>query len=244
MRIALLSDIHANREAFEAVLGTVLEADRIVILGDIVGYGADPGWCVETVRSLLERGARVVRGNHDQAACDAQSNMTTSARTAIAWTREQLSPSQKDFLSSLPVSEVEEDRLYVHSEGSAPSRWHYVTDVDDAEAHFAATRARISFCGHTHQPALYCKPPQGRITRFVPNSATGVPLLQQRRWLAVMGSVGQPRDGNPQAAFGLYDTSRRELSYRRIAYDVDTAQQKIRAAGLPDMLATRLARGH
>lgn len=244
MRIALFSDIHANREAFEAALGAAAGVDRFVILGDIVGYGADPAWCVDTVRALRERGAVVIRGNHDQAACETHCDMNASARIAIEWTRTQLSPWQKDFLLDLPLSVADEDRLYVHSEGSAPGHWNYVTDADDARTHFAGTGARVTFCGHVHMPALYCQPPLGRITKFVPNSETAIPLLQQRRWLAVMGSVGQPRDGNPAAAFAIYDTERRELSYRRIAYDVETAQDKIRGAGLPETLATRLSRGH
>lgn len=244
MRIALFSDIHANREAFEAALGAAADADRVVILGDIVGYGADPAWCVDTVRALQERGAIVIRGNHDQAACETRCDMNSSARIAIEWTREQLAPWQKDFLLGLPLAQADEDRLYVHSDGSAPGNWNYVTDTEDAQTHFNGTSARVSFCGHIHMPALYCQPPLGRITKFVPNSQTAIPLLQQRRWLAVMGAVGQPRDGNPAAAFAIYDTERRELSYRRIAYDIETTQQKIRAAGLPDTLATRLSRGH
>ena len=244
MRIALISDIHANREAFEAALGAASGMDRIVILGDIVGYGADPSWCVDTVRALLEKGAVVIRGNHDQAACETHCDMNATARIAIEWTRGQLSPWQKSFLMDLPLSVTDEDRLYVHAEGSVPAHWNYVTDAEDARAHFDGTSARVSFCGHIHKPALYCQPPLGRITRFVPNSETAIPLLQQGRWLAVMGSVGQPRDGNPAAAFAIYDTDRGELSYRRIAYDVETAQDKIRAAGLPETLATRLSRGH
>ena len=144
----------------------------------------------------------------------------------------------------LPLSVADEDRLYVHSEGSAPGRWNYVSDVDEARSHFSGTDARVSFCGHIHMPALYCQPPLGRITKFVPRSETAIPLLQQRRWLAVMGSVGQPRDGNPAAGVAMVASARRELSYRRIAYDVDTAQEKIRAAGLPETLASRLSRGH
>jgi diadenosine tetraphosphatase ApaH/serine/threonine PP2A family protein phosphatase len=244
MRIAILSDIHANREALEAVLRAAGEVDRLVILGDIVGYGADPGWCVDRVTALRESGAIVIRGNHDQAACEAHCDMNTHARTAIEWTRLQLSAEQKRFLMDLPLSVVEDDRLYVHAEGSAPAHWHYVTDVEDAQAHFSGTSQRVSFCGHIHMPALYCQPPLGKITKFVPNSETGIPLLQQRRWLAVMGAVGQPRDDNPGAAFAIYDTDRRELCFRRAAYDIETAQDKIRAAGLPEILATRLSRGY
>lgn len=244
MLIAFMSDIHANREAFEACLAAASGADRLVILGDIVGYGADPGWCADKARELQESGATVIRGNHDQAACETHCDMNSNARIAIEWTRGELSGEQKAFLLSLPLSASDEDRLYVHAEGSAPQRWNYVSDTSDAEAHFAGTSARVSFCGHIHVPALYCQPSLGKVTKFTPNSDTYIPLLVQRRWLAVMGAVGQPRDGNSAAAFAIYDTDRRELQFRRAAYDIETAQQKIRAAGLPDGLAARLSRGH
>lgn len=243
MQIAFFSDIHGNREAFEACLHAAAKADRVVILGDIVGYGADPGWCLDKARALQAEGAIVLRGNHDQAATETRCDMNATARTAIEWTRTQLAPDQIAFLQSLPLAVEEEDRLYVHADGSAPSAWNYVSDVEDAAAHFTGTKARVGFCGHIHSPSLYCQPPLGRITKFVPNSQTGIPLLAQRRWLCVLGSVGQPRDGNPAAAFALYDTATRELQFRRAAYDIETAQQKIREAGLPETLATRLARG-
>lgn len=244
MRIAFLSDIHANREAFEACLAASAGVDRIVILGDIVGYGADPGWCADRARAIETAGGIVIRGNHDQAAVSGGADMNPTARIAIDWTRAMLSPEQKAWLGSLPLSVTEADRLYVHAEGSDPARWMYVTDTTDAGAHFTGTKARVSFCGHIHMPALYCLPQIGKVTKFVPNSDTPIPLLSQRRWLAVMGAVGQPRDGNPAAAFAVYDTERRELRYRRAAYDVEKAQEKIRAAGLPEGLANRLSRGH
>lgn len=245
MLIALMSDIHANREAFEAVLAAVGEtpAARIVILGDIVGYGADPGWCLTRVRSLMADGAIAIRGNHDDAAAKSTQSMTTNARIAIEWTREQLDAEARAFLGSLPMQVTDDDRLYVHSEASAPSAWRYVHDPDDAKRHFAVTDAVVSFCGHTHQPALHCISAMGRVTPFTPNAADPIPLLSQRRWLAVLGSVGQPRDGNPASAWALYDTQTRELSFQRTAYDIEKAAAKVRAAGLPEALAARLERG-
>lgn len=244
MRIALLSDIHANREAFEACLAAAGDVDRIVLLGDIVGYGADPAWCTDKAREIEAAGGIVIKGNHDAAAVHGGADMNPTARIAIDWTRAMLSDGQKAWLDGLPLSVTDEDRLYVHAEGSDPARWMYVTDTTDAGAHFAGTSARVSFCGHIHLPSLYCLPQIGKVTKFVPNSDTPIPLLAQRRWLAVMGAVGQPRDGNPAAAFAVYDTDRRELRYRRAPYDVEKAQEKIRAAGLPESLASRLSRGH
>lgn len=245
MRIAILSDIHANREAFEACLeaATAAGAGRFVLLGDIVGYGADPVWCVEKARALAAAGAICLRGNHDEAAAGGSVSLNGTARAVIDWTRERLDGAQTAFLAGLPLTVEEDDRLYVHADGSSPARWHYVTDAAGAELHFAATRSRLGFCGHVHVPALYSRPAQGRVTSFTPVSAVPVPLLPQRRWLAVMGAVGQPRDGNPAAAFGLYDEAAGELRFMRAAYDVEAAAAKIRAAGLPESLAARLLAG-
>lgn len=245
MRIALLSDIHANREAFEACLDAALEegASRFVLLGDIVGYGPDPGWCVEKAMELVATGAICLRGNHDDAAAGGTVSLNETARLAIDWTKERLDRYHTDFLARLPLMAEEDDRLYVHADGSNPARWHYVTDSESALLHFDATQKRVSFCGHVHQPALYSRLGQGNVTSFKPTSAAPIPLMPQRRWLAVMGSVGQPRDRNPAAAFGLYDEEKRELRFMRAAYDTEATAVKIRAAGLPENLATRLLVG-
>lgn len=246
MRIAILSDIHANREGFTACLAAVEAAgvDRLVILGDIVGYGADPGWCLDKARELLANGAVVLRGNHDDAVAKPTQSMSLNARLAIEWTRNQLSAEDRSFLGQLPMQVADDDRLYVHASANAPEAWHYMLDADDARGHFLHCDAPVSFCGHTHQPALFSASPAGRITAFTPNAAEPIPLAPQRQWLAVMGSVGQPRDGNPAAAFALYDTESRELRFQRVAYDIETAAAKIRKAGLPEALAERLYAGY
>lgn len=245
MLIAILSDIHANREAFEACLDAVARhgADRLVLLGDIVGYGADPEWCVDTVRRLIEDGATAVRGNHDEAVGKTAQSMTSNARIAIEWTRNRLDAEARAFLGALPMRIDDEDRLYVHAEASAPAAWRYVLDPEDARRHLSACEALASFCGHTHRPALHCLSAMGRVTSFTPISAEPIVLARQRQWLAVMGAVGQPRDGNPAAAYGLYDTETRELRFCRVPYDAEAAARKIIEAGLPEALATRLIRG-
>lgn len=246
MLIALLSDIHANREAFETCLDAV-ERDgvgRLVLLGDIVGYGADPEWCLDRARRLIEDGAIAVRGNHDDAASKTTQSMTSNARISIEWTRNRLDTEARAFLGSLSMRVDDEDRLYVHADASAPAAWRYVLDPEDARRHLSACDAQVSFCGHTHRPALHCLSTMGRVTSFTPNASEPIPLATQRQWLAVMGAVGQPRDGNPAAAYGLYDTESRELRFCRVAYDVDAAARKILAAGLPEALAARLVRGH
>ncbi|UVC07815.1 metallophosphoesterase family protein [Rhizobium sp. TH2] len=246
MRIAILSDIHANQEALTACLAAIeaAHADRLVILGDIVGYGADPVWCLDKTRELLATGAIVLRGNHDDAVAKSTQSMNLYARLAIEWTRNQLSAEDRTFLGSLPMQVAEDDRLYVHASANAPEAWHYMLDADDARGHFLHCDAAVSFCGHTHQPALFSASPAGKITTFTPGAAEPIPLGPQRQWLAVMGSVGQPRDGNPAAAFALYDTETRTLRFQRTAYDIEAAARKILAAGLPEALAERLFAGH
>jgi len=246
MRIALLADIHANRPAFQACLDAAAQAgaEHHVLLGDLVGYGADPAWCVERAMQLAEQGAIVVQGNHDAAAAGANLAFGRTAGAAIEWTRTQLSAAQRDFLAKLPLCVDEGEHCYVHADASAPQRWRYVHDDEDAARHFDATAARISFCGHVHHPALYSRAPTtGAVNRFTPIADNPLPLLPQRRWFAVLGSVGQPRDGDPSAAWCLLDTDANELRFRRCAYDIEAAQSAIRAAGLPDALAVRLERG-
>lgn len=244
MRIAILSDIHGNREAYEAAIAAAEDAgaDRFAVLGDIVGYGADPEWCVERTRRLAEAGAIVVRGNHDDAIATSASGMNETAQAALDWTRGMLPEPSRRFLADLPLTLRFGDILFVHAEGSAPARWNYILEADDARGHFAGTDARIAFCGHVHRPCLYSTANAGKVTRFVPGPLA-IPLLSQRRWLAVVGSVGQPRDGRPEAGFALYDTTSLELQFLRAAYDVEAAAAKIVAAGLPQRLAERLSEG-
>ena len=245
MRLALFADIHANRQAFAACLDAARAqgAERMIFLGDVVGYGADPEWTVDTVMALVDDGAMIVRGNHDNAIGSNAESMNAEAQAAIEWTRGRLSEKQRRFLAELPFTRAEEDRLYVHSEASNPSRWRYVQDASDAGRSMMATEAQITFCGHIHRPALYSMSVTAKMTSFVPIAGVPVQLLNGRRWLAVLGSVGQPRDGNPAAAFAMFDTDKREVIYCRAAYDVAAAAKKIRDNGLPHWLADRLLAG-
>jgi diadenosine tetraphosphatase ApaH/serine/threonine PP2A family protein phosphatase len=243
MRIALFSDIHGNREALDACLAHAARqrVDRFAFLGDLVGYGADPRYIVERVTREVERGAIALLGNHDQAAALGDTEgMNEYARAAIEWTHRQLDPAAIVFLNALPLSVAEDDRLFVHSEASAPGGWVYITDAPSAERSLRATGARITICGHVHRPQLYhmssSKPP----VFFLPRSATPIPLVGNRKWLAVLGAVGQPRDQNPAAAYAVIDTESNEITYLRVAYDIEKAAAKIHAAGLPQMLAARL----
>jgi diadenosine tetraphosphatase ApaH/serine/threonine PP2A family protein phosphatase len=243
--LALFADIHANRQAFTACLdfARARGAERIVCLGDYVGYGADPEWTVEMVMDLVEKGALAVRGNHDSAIGISTESMNAQAQAAIEWTRGRLSASQRRFLAELPLTLQDDDRLYVHSEASSPAKWRYVQSTADAGRSLMATAAHVTFCGHIHQPALYSISVTGKMTGFVPTSGVTVQLLQGRRWLTVVGSVGQPRDGDPAASFAMFDTASREITYCRVPYDVDAAAKRIRDNGLPNWLADRLLVG-
>lgn len=245
MRIALLTDIHANLEALDACLihARAQGAERLVILGDLVGYGADPLAVVERVRGLMAEGALVLRGNHDEAALYGPAGFSGLAATAMLWTMDRLDMPVREFLAGLPLALEEEDRLYVHADATDPAAWNYVTNAMDARRSLEATDARLTFCGHTHLPALFGLTATEKLLHHIPTPDVMLPLLQPRRWLAVIGAVGQPRDGSPAACYGLLDTARAECGWMRVPYDVESAAGKIRAAGLPAALAARLFEG-
>jgi diadenosine tetraphosphatase ApaH/serine/threonine PP2A family protein phosphatase len=245
VRLAVFADIHANRQAFSACLDAARArgAERMICLGDVVGYGADPEWTVETVMGLVDGGAMAVRGNHDSAVGTPSESMNAGAQAAIEWTRGRLSAPQRHFLVELPLVLQDEDRLYVHSEASNPQRWRYVQNTTDAARSIAATEVHVTFCGHIHKPTLYSMSVTAKMTSFVPTSGVAVQLLGGRRWLAVLGSVGQPRDGDPAASFAMFDTRSKEITYCRVPYDVETAAMRIRENGLPHWLADRLSVG-
>jgi diadenosine tetraphosphatase ApaH/serine/threonine PP2A family protein phosphatase len=242
VRLAFFADIHANRQAFAACLDAARAngAERFICLGDYVGYGGDPEWTVETVMGLVAQGTLAVRGNHDTAVGSSAESMNAEAQAAIEWTRGRLSAPERKFLSELPLTRQEDDRLYVHSDASQPAKWHYVRSAADAGRSLIATDAHITFCGHIHRPALYSMSVTGKMTSFIPISGVKVQLLPGRRWLAVLGSVCQPRDGDPAACFAMFDTASREITYCRVPYDVDAAAARIRGNGLPPSLADRL----
>ncbi|TFW58764.1 metallophosphoesterase [Bradyrhizobium sp. MOS001] len=245
MLLAVFSDIHGNRQAFEACLKVARAkgAERFVLLGDFVGYGADPEWVVDTVMGLVREGAIVVRGNHDEAVNITTEAMNAEAQIAIEWTRGRLDVAQRRFLAELPMLVDEKERLYVHSEASSPQRWHYVRSTADAAKSLISTPAHVTFCGHIHRPALYSMSVTAKMTSLVPKTDVSVPLLRGRQWLAVLGSVGQPRDGDPSAAFVLFDTVSCQITYCRAPYDIASAANKIRENGLPPWLADRLSQG-
>ncbi len=242
MRTALLADIHANLEALQACLDHARRqgAERYFFLGDIVGYGADPVACLDLVRDL---GAPCILGNHDAAAlgglCETMSDV---ARESAYWTRSQLGTAERDFLAALPLTQRDGDRLFVHASAHQPGDWAYVATAVAAQRCVAATDATGVCAGHVHQPMFFFGA-RNAMECFVPRAGVPVSLPRRRRWIVIAGSVGQPRDGNPAASYVLVDDAKRHATFFRVAYDHVQAARKIIAAGLPEALAARLARG-
>jgi diadenosine tetraphosphatase ApaH/serine/threonine PP2A family protein phosphatase len=245
MRIALITDIHANREALDAVLAAIRadNADAIICLGDIVGYGPDPDYAVETMMQLQEGGAVVLKGNHDEAVSLARPDMNEMARDAMKWTKMRLQGHHKAWLESLPLMHRRGDALFVHASADRPAEWHYVNSPQAAAASILATDARFTFCGHTHKPAHFHLSPSGAAQHFAPVTNALLPLSLSRRSITVVGAVGQPRDGRQAACYAMFDSTDRTVTARRAAYNAETTLSKIKAAGLPAWLGNRLLLG-
>jgi diadenosine tetraphosphatase ApaH/serine/threonine PP2A family protein phosphatase len=243
MRYLIVSDIHANLEALEATLSAAGDVDRVLVLGDLVGYGADPNAVIDRVRSL--RDAIIIRGNHDKvgAGIDTVESFNHLARHAIAWTASALTTDNRSWLAAIQAGPLEIDDLVEICHGSPFDEDVYIFDDLDARRAINVTTRPLCLFGHTHVPAAFCfrgdlqaiGPPRGARFRLS--------LEEGGRYLVNCGAVGQPRDGDPRAAFGLLDTDAAALTVLRITYDVATAQQKIIDAGLPEVLAQRLAIG-
>lgn len=246
MKLAVFADIHSNLEAFTACLehARAHGAEQFAFVGDLVGYGADPSKVVELVIPLVEKGGVVVRGNHDAAAVrSGVDTMNQTAEQAILWTRKQLTERQQQFLSSLPLTVTRWDSFFVHASAQAPGDWLYVSDANKAYNSFMAARTGYIFCGHLHQSLLYYMGLAKTPVPFNPVAGSAIPVPRRRQWLAVIGAVGQPRDGNTAATYVMMDYSAVTLTYYRIPYDWPKAAEKIRAAGLPESLAKRLGKG-
>lgn len=243
--LALLSDLHANAEALEACLDHARRsgATAYAFLGDLVGYGAEPEAVVRVVRDYVERGAIAVKGNHDEAIDDARHYMNEMAREAIDWQRERLTPESRAFLASLPMCVRREGVCYVHASAAAPGNWDYVDSPSEARRSMESAEEAHTFSGHVHVQELFHLSSGGRAGVFRPVPGTPVPVGRHRRWLALVGSVGQPRDGNPAAAYALFDAHSARLTFHRVPYDHHAAAEKIRRAGLPLALAFRIAMG-
>lgn len=232
MKYAVISDIHSNLEALQKALTIIGErnVDEIVCLGDVVGYGANPNECVDIIRS---RCSSVVLGNHDAAALDPSlaHDFNHIARKAVVWTAEHLTEESKKFLSSVPMTERKGDILFVHSSPRTPEAWDYIIDADDAVSTFHNFEEKICFIGHTHIPGIFSR--RGR----------GKSITAHEQYIVNVGSIGQPRDGNPMLAFGIFDSTAWEYELVRSEYDIQRAAEKIYQAKLPEELGNRLMYG-
>jgi diadenosine tetraphosphatase ApaH/serine/threonine PP2A family protein phosphatase len=241
MRWAILSDVHGNLEAFQAVIEDLRkeEVARIAFLGDAVGYGSDPNECLMLVRDLTDL---LVAGNHDYGAVGLTdlTYFNPLAKAAILWTEEKLTPEHRALLRELPLSCQGEGVTFVHATPNDPGEWNYIFTSEEAEEGFRAMTSELAFIGHSHRPMILAKAGKEKVTASEEEEAI---LKEGVRYIINVGSVGQPRDGNPRAAYGLYDEACRKYLLKRVSYDVQTAQKKIIRAGLPPYLARRLSFG-
>jgi predicted phosphodiesterase len=239
MKYAIFGDIHANLEALHTVMedAAAQGCDQYVCLGDVVGYNANPRECLEIIRSL---DCPVVKGNHDEEACLSTSleSLNPLAAHALKWTREALSDSDREWLAALKLVRQVRDFTIVHATLDTPHGWGYVTNKFDAMASFSYQFTSLCFHGHTHSPRFYVK--HGSVEAL---AVSELQLEPGKKYFINAGSVGQPRDGDWRASYAVYDPAGPTVAIRRLEYDIATTQQKIRDAGLPEMLATRLAAG-
>ncbi len=249
MRLALMSDIHGNIQALDACLehAQAQRAQRYAFLGDLVGYGADPGAVVERIARLAEEGAIVLKGNHDEMAVHPPAEVKNVGSSTAAWTHAQLNDTQRAWLDALPLTAQLDKILLVHASLDGPQLWRYVYDERAATASLDAAAdwpgVRYVFGGHVHEQSLYYRGSTASLMKFSPQPGVAVPVPSHRQWLSTVGSVGQPRDGKPDAMYALIDTERWHLSFHRVAYDHFAAAWAIRAAGLPEFFADRLEKG-
>ncbi len=249
MKLALLADIHANIQALDVCIehARAQGAQQFAVLGDLVGYGADPVAVVQRIQALHADGALVIKGNHDAMVANPPASVASVGESTAQWTRDQLGDSERYFLQQLPLQQSFGNFLLVHGSADDPQRWRYVTDERSAAASLDACaqmpEIRYVFVGHVHLQTLYYRGSGTGLMRFTPTAGVAVPVPRHRHWLATIGSVGQPRDGNPQAMYAIFDTERLQLTFHRVSYDYPAAAAAIRRAGLPTFFADRLEKG-
>jgi predicted phosphodiesterase len=243
MRLAFISDIHANLEALEAVFEDIgkQSISEIICLGDIVGYGANPNECAELVR---EKCSTILLGNHDAAAVNllATHHFNSHAKIAIEWTSSTLKNEVKSFLLSLPLTVTRDGLTLVHSTPYEPNMWYYITSLEEAAFNFQYFETDACLVGHTHIPIVIVLDKQKEVYVHQSTQIT-VKEMQGSRFLINVGSVGQPRDRNPQSCYGIFDTESGAFSYRRVAYEIEKTQAKMKKIKMPEFLINRLKEG-
>ena len=246
MRVVLLADVHSNLEALTACLehARARGFDALAFVGDLVGYNADPEPVIDLVAEQAARGAIVVKGNHDAAAVEGPApNMDPTAAEAIRWTGERLRDARRRFVERLPLVAQRDDATFVHASAASHEAWTYVTDAHRAEESLRAAGTRFVFCGHVHEPALFTSSAGRAPLRL--HVAPGAPftIAQRATALVIVGSAGQPRDGNTAACYALADLAAGSITFFRVPYDWREAARKVRESGLPSRLARRLEQG-
>ena len=241
MKFIIFSDIHSNLESLQSfcrVTESVLH-DKKVCLGDIVGYNADPNPVVEWVRDKTDF---ALAGNHDYSVLNKTdpNYLNPAAYQASLWTRRNLTNSNKDFLNTLPIEKEEDGIYWVHSSPFEPKKWHYVSTKKSAEKNFNYFDQAICFVGHSHLPGIFEK---NKNNKVYSHDTTKEELDPESRYIINVGSLGQPRDGNPDPVFVFYDSVSHSVKFFRFSYDLFSTQQKIIACGLPYILADRLRKG-
>lgn len=246
MRYLVLTDIHGNSDALEAILDEISNeaVDSVLVLGDLVGYGGGPNEVVETLVGLPQPTV-VIRGNHDKVVATQieDAHFNAIARLAVRWTAQELTPANLDYLRALPRGPLEIGPGLSICHGSPVDEDEYLLSLEGAAYAFQHHPVRLTFFGHTHIPTLFVAD-DGRLSSFaLDGDAKTISLEAGKRYLANPGSVGQPRDRDPRAAYFLYDAESEELQWRRCSYAIEEAQKRILDAGLPEVLAHRLAVG-
>jgi diadenosine tetraphosphatase ApaH/serine/threonine PP2A family protein phosphatase len=249
MKLALFSDVHANIHALDACLAHATRngITQYAFLGDLVGYGGNPTEVLDRVMSMVDKGALAVMGNHDQMAIKPPEKIERIGDSSALWTHQQLSTAHLEFLSKRPFTAQVESCFLVHASADTPEKWRYVDDSRSAgqslDAACQAANVQYVFGGHVHQQTLYFKG-QGRdLMSFTPVPDVTIPTPKHRRWIATVGSVGQPRDGKPLAMYATFDLAQLKLSFHRVSYNHVAAALAVRQAGLPEYFAQRLEQG-
>jgi diadenosine tetraphosphatase ApaH/serine/threonine PP2A family protein phosphatase len=241
LRYAIISDIHSNLAALQEVLNVIgnEHIDRVICLGDIVGYGPDPNACMELVQHHC---AVIITGNHDFACIESSELFYFNhfAKQAIEWTVTEIADEHLIFISRLPLEAKIETIRFVHANPYEPRSWDYILSLDDAIYNFSKFEEQICFIGHSHQPIIYIENKSGR---YAMKHSRQFQLEPESRYIINVGSVGQPRDGNCDAAFGIFDTATGLFELRRVGYNIQATYDKMIAAGLPGFLGERLFQG-
>lgn len=240
MRIAIISDIHSNLFALQAVLADIdhHQADKIICLGDVVGYGPSPNECTELIK---ERADICLMGNHDWAVLGNEdlAYFNSFAREAVLWTQARMSPEAKEFLKMLPFIVVEDECTYVHSAPFEPQAWTYVLNRNDAIFQFSVMQTQLCFVGHTHVAGIF----REKNDSYDFLIEDGIQIDDQSKYIINVGSVGQPRDYDARASYGIYDGERKSFEFHRIPYDIESTQIRMQEERLPAYLVDRLSYG-